>query len=54
MVLFDSNFKYKEERLKTDINGNYIILGKDIEGEKKSVQLISIYRTIITESFIKK
>ena len=32
MILMNNNFEYKVERVKTDKNGNYIILDVNIQG----------------------
>ena len=40
MILINNNFDHKVNRIKTDKNGNYIILGMDIQG--KQITLVNI------------
>ena len=41
MILMNNNFEYKVERVKTDKNGNYIILDIIIQG--KRITLVNLY-----------
>ena len=41
MVLFNNNFEHKVNRVKTDKNGNFIILDMTIEGKK--ITLVNLY-----------
>ena len=41
MVLLNNNFKHKVERVNSDVNGNYIILDINIEGQKFT--LVNLY-----------
>ena len=41
MLLMNNNFEYKVERVKTDKNGNYIILDVNIRG--KRITLVNLY-----------
>ena len=41
MVLLNTNFEHKVERVSSDVNGNYIILDINIEGEKFT--LVNLY-----------
>ena len=41
MILLNNNFDQKVESIKTDPNGNYIILNMTIQGKK--VTLVNIY-----------
>ena len=41
MILMNNNFEYKVERVKTDKNGNYIILDIIIQG--KRITLVDLY-----------
>ena len=34
MILMNNNFEYKVERVKTDKNGNYIVLDVNIQGKR--------------------
>ena len=41
MILLNNNFNHEVESIKTDPNGNYIILNMKIQGKK--VTLVDIY-----------
>ena len=41
MILMNNNFDYKVERVKTDKNGNYIVLDVNIQG--KRITLVNLY-----------
>ena len=41
MVLLNNNFEQKVKRIKTDKNGNYIIL--DMVIEEKEITLVNLY-----------
>ena len=38
MIIMNNNFEYKVERVKTDKNGNYIILDVDIQGKRITLE----------------